>query len=154
MRLSKDISKKLSDIIGPVIEESGMELVEISSRQEQNRNILVVNIDKETGITVDDCAAVSEKVSLLLDVEDIIQQQYYLEIGSPGIFRELKKERDFLRSLNKRVKAVLRAPIKGKKQFIGILKQYEDQLITLANEEAEVSIRLENLKRIQLFPDI
>ncbi len=154
MRLSKDISKRLSEIIEPVVEEAGLELVEISSKREEDRNILSIAIDKESGITVDDCAVVSEKVSLLLDIEDIIQQQYHLEIGSPGIFRELKREKDYLRCLNKRVKAVFKTPVKGRKKFIGILKEFENQLITLASEEAELSIGLENLKKIQLFPDI
>ncbi len=154
MQLSKGISDRLNEIIEPVVEEVGLELVDISARQEQKRNILVVTIDKEGGITIDDCAAVSDKISFLLDIEDVIEQKYHLEVGSPGIFRELKKERDYARSIGKRIKAVLKSPIKGKKQVIGQLTLFQDQVITITDEKGETPVRLDQVKKVQLFPEL
>lgn len=152
--LSKNISKQLNSLIKPVVDELGFELVGISQKQENSRSILEIIIDKEQGITLDDCALVSEKISLLLDVEDIFQNKYYLEVGSPGIFRELTREQDFKRSLGKRIKANLKNPVKGQRQWVGMLKVHADQRIIIGVAHGEIPIDLDNIKSIQLFPDI
>ena len=154
MRLTKDISDRLWELVEPVVEESGLELVEIQSKQDGGRQILDIVIDSEAGITLDDCALISEKVSLLLDVEDLFQQKYYLEVGSPGIFRELKKEKDFQRSIGKRIKAKFKFPVEGQRQFIGLLQSFENQAVVLNNEGQELMVELSNVKKIQLFPEL
>ena len=154
MRLSKDLSDRLWTLLEPVVIESGYELVDINYRQDNKRNILDIVIDKEEGITVDDCAVISEKVSLLLDVEDLFQHKYYLEVGSPGIFRELKKEKDFFRNIGKRVKASFKTPVKGQKQLIGLLKAFEPPSVVLESETLEIVVEQTNIKKIQLYPDI
>lgn len=154
MRLSKDITEKLVELVTPVVEELDLELVDIKMRQEHNNNILDITIDKESGVTIDDCSRVSEKLSLLLDVEEIIQYKYHLQVGSPGIFRELKTERDFFRSIDKRVKAVFKDPRKGSKKIIGVLKSFENRVVTIQNERNEISAELGKIKRIQLFPEL
>ncbi len=154
MQLSKKKSKVLTDLIQPLVEDLGFELIELRARQEHQRNILEVFLDKENGITLDDCALVSEKLSMVLDVEDFFQHKYYLEVSSPGIFRELKSERDFLRSLNSRVKAVFHSPIKGQKTFVGVLRQYQNETITLDNDTHEFLVKLDEIKKIHLFPDV
>jgi ribosome maturation factor RimP len=154
MRLSKDISERLNKIVEPVVNEEGFELVDIVFRQEDKRNILDITIDKEDGILVDDCALISGKLSLLLDVEDLIQQMYSLEVGSPGIFRELKRDKDFLRSIGKRVKAVFITSVKGQKQFVGHLNGYDQQVVRLGNEKRDLEVNLASIKKIQLFPNI
>ena len=154
MRLTKDISDRLWALVEPVVRETNLELVDIVLRQEKSKSILDIVIDKDEGITVDDCAVISDKVSLLLDVEDLFQHKYYLEVGSPGIFRDLKKERDFLRSIGKRIKANFKTPQKGHKQFIGLLKSYREQVVVLGDEANELEVELTNIKRIQLYPDL
>ncbi len=154
MRLTKDISDRLWALIEPVVTETNLELVDIVLRQDRNRSILDIVIDKNVGITVDDCAVISEKVSLLLDVEDLFQHKYYLEVGSPGIFRELKKDRDFLRNLGKRIKANFKTPQKGHKEFIGLLKSYTEQVVVLGDEASELEVELTHIKKIQLYPDL
>ncbi len=154
MRLTKDISDRLWELIEPVVVETDLELVDIVLRQEKGRSILDIVIDKNEGITVDDCAVISEKVSLLLDVEDLIRHKYYLEVGSPGIFRELKRDRDFLRNLGKRIKANFKTPQKGHKQFIGLLKSYSEQVVVLGDEANELEVEPANIKKIQLYPDL
>ena len=154
MRLTEDNSNKLYDIITPIVEAIGLELVEVSLRKENQRHILAVVIDKEGGISVDDCAKVSGKLSLILDIEDLIQHKYYLEVGSPGIFRELKTEKEFKSSLNKRVKAVFTEPVEGQAEFIGDLKGIAGGLVTLSNKSQSITIDLERIKMIQLYPDI
>ncbi|MCG8336357.1 MAG: ribosome maturation factor RimP [Proteobacteria bacterium] len=154
MRLTKDISDRLWALIEPVVTETNLELVDIVLRQDRNRSILDIVIDKNVGITVDDCAVISEKVSLLLDVEDLFQHKYYLEVGSPGIFRELKKDRDFLRNLGKRIKANFKTPQKGHKEFIGLLRSYTEQVVVLGDEASELEVERTHIKKIQLYPDL
>lgn len=154
MRLSKEVGDQLWKLVEPVVAEVGFELVDIDFRQENHRNILDIVIDKENGITVDDCAIISEKVSLLLDVEDLIEQKYYLEVGSPGIFRELKREKDLVHSIGKRVKVSFKSPVKGQKQFVGMLKAFEEPTLTLNNDLQEVVVKRDNIKKIHLHPEL
>jgi ribosome maturation factor RimP len=154
MRLTKEISERLLALVGPVVTETGLELVEINLKRENEREILDIVIDSERGVTVDDCALISEKVSLLLDIEDLFQHKYYLEVGSPGIFRELKSEKDFLKNTGKRVKAKFRSPVNGYKQFIGLLQACRGTLIVLSDGTQEFEVALANLKKIQLYPEL
>lgn len=154
MRLAKERFDRLWQLVEPVVEELCFELVDIVFRQEGNRNILDITVDKENGITVDDCAVVSEKVSLLLDVEDLIQHKYYLEVGSPGLFRELKNDRDLARNIGKRVKASFKSPVKGQKHFTGLLAGYRERRLAFSNETQEFVVDQANIKTIRLNPDI
>ena len=98
------IVDKITAVIGPVVVEKGYELVEIQFRNEQHGWVLRIIIYKEEGIGVDDCAAVSREVGHILEVEDVIQQKFHLEVSSPGLDRPLTTSRDFLRNIGKKVK--------------------------------------------------
>lgn len=153
MQLSEKTEEKLTELIQPLVENSGLELIDICWKQENKNNILGIFIDKGGGITVDECAAISREISLVLDVEELIPATYRLEVGSPGIFRELKSEKEFLRNTNARVKAVFRSPIAGQKKFIGTLARFENQVVYLRNAKQELSANLSQIKKIQLYPE-
>jgi ribosome maturation factor RimP len=87
----------------PIIEEHNFELVDVEYVKEGGTWYLRAYIDKEGGITVDDCEVVSRALGELLDVEDFIDEAYILEVSSPGLGRPLKKEKDFVRSIGKEV---------------------------------------------------
>jgi ribosome maturation factor RimP len=154
MRLSKDLSKTLVSVCRPLIEDLKLELVDIDCKRENGRTILEVVIDKEGGVTVDDCALVSRKISLILDIEDVIPFKYYLEVGSPGVFRKLRTGKEFERYTGSRVKAMTRLPVEGETQFIGILRRFGEGKVVLANGEQSVELELDGIKEIHLFPDI
>jgi ribosome maturation factor RimP len=156
MAISEKLRATLTELIHPLAEDIGLELVEIDLRQEQQRQILDVIIDKTGGVTIDDCTELSRRVSLLLDMEDPIPFQYCLEVGSPGIFRVLKTETEIRHHLNARVKVVLDIAIEGRKRFVGRLLRLEQQVVHLSveKEDFERAIDLDRIRKIQLFPDI
>jgi ribosome maturation factor RimP len=154
--IAEKLQETLAALIHPLVEDAGLELVEIDIRQEQKRRILSVVIDKTNGVTIDDCAELSRRVSLLLDVEDPIPFMYHLEVGSPGVFRVLKSEGEIRRHLNERVKVTLETAIAGRKQLIGRLLNLDKQMVHLSVEEgdSEQIIDLDKIRKIQLYPDI
>ncbi len=154
MELTENQEGRLYSLIRPVLKELNLELVEIVLKKENSQRILDVVIDKDDDINLDECAVASQKISIILDVEDLFPFEYFLEVGSPGIFRELKKEKDFHRYLNHRVKAIYKSSYKGKKQFVGVLRQHQDSNVTVEGKKQTLSIELENLKKIHLFPDL
>src|SRR3989337_223784 len=102
--MSKEIVDRVHAIADPIFSNEGMELVEIEYRRESRGWVLRLYIDKEGGVTLDDCTHVNREVGRSLDVEDFITTPYTLEVSSPGLNRPLKNEKDFSRYLNHRVK--------------------------------------------------
>jgi len=154
MQLSETISNQLFGLIEPLAEDSGLELVEVGLKQENRKKVLEIIVDKDGGVSLDDCAALSQQISVVLDVEDVIPFQYNLEVGSPGIFRVLKSEKEIIKNINSRVKVEFKAPVKGGKRFVGQLKALENRMVSLVNDKKEVSIDLEQIKKIQLHPKL
>ena len=153
MQLSEEKKNSLNQLIAPLLVERNIELVDIQLKNQNNQNILLVTIDKDGGVKVDDCAKVSHALSLILDVEDFFSFEYILEVSSPGIFRELKNEKDFQKYLNNRVKASLLRKLNNKKNYIGFLKSFENDAIKIAAEDKEIVLQLNQLKKIQLYPE-
>ena len=154
MELSEALSQQLEAEIGPVVEELGLELVEISLKSSGERRILEIILDKGGHLTVDDCALASKKISYLLDVEDLFPFQYNLEVSSPGIFREFKSEKEFKKYTGHRVKAQFNTMVKGRKRFTGTLQAFNPPIVTLSDEQNELEVELTNIKKINLAPKL
>lgn len=139
----------LHGLLEPAIVGLGYELVDLEL---SNRGRLIrVFIDKVGGVTVDDCALVSNHVSRLLAVE--MDYDYdRLEVSSPGLDRPIKKEADFVRFAGQNVQLKVRVPISGRKNFMGLLKGIEDGAISLEVDGAPVVIDLANLDKARLVP--
>ena len=118
--------RKVEDIVyelaKPITDRNGFEIVEIEYKKEGPDWYLRVYIDKEGGITINDCQSVSEELSDLLDEADPIEQSYIFEVSSPGIDRPLKTDRDYEKSNGKLIEIKLFSPFMGKKVLEGILK--------------------------------
>lgn len=127
-------NKKVAELIEPIVDEMGFELVDIDFLSEYGRRILRISVDKEGGITLDDCAQVSRQVSDLIDIKDIVPYEYVLEVSSPGLNRPLKKERDVLRAIGKKVNIKMAMPINGRRRYIGTLKKYQKNTVYLEIE--------------------
>ncbi|WP_448873129.1 ribosome maturation factor RimP [Desulfobulbus propionicus] len=134
----------------PLLHDMGMELVEVQFRREGYGWVLRFFIDKEGGVTIDDCADVSREISAYLEVEDLIDHAYHLEVSSPGLERPLKKKTDFIRFADRLVRIKLREPWDGQKILIGTLLGLEGDTILLALEKETVRIDLENIARARL----
>ena len=112
---------------------------------------LRVFIDKPEGITVEDCATVSNHLSRLFIVEDVDYKR--LEISSPGLDRPLKKATDFIRFSGSLVKLKTRLPVEGQKNFIGRIENFENDVLTIAFDGKTASIELSNIDRARLKPE-
>ncbi len=119
----------------PVVEECGCDLVDVEFVREGEEKYLRAYIDKEGGVTLNDCEAVSRKFSDLLDEEDFIDESYIMEVSSPGLDRPLKKEKDYIRNMGNEIEIRTYRAIDKQKQFCGILTAYTDDTVTIADEE-------------------
>lgn len=140
----------LHGLLEQAVSQLGYEMVdlEISGRGK----LLRLFIDKPGGITIDDCAIVSEHVSHLLAVEHDIDYDR-LEVSSPGLDRVLKKVSDFERFAGNRVQVKLRVPVEGRKNYVGILRGIEQGAVRLESESGELQLALENIDKARLSPE-
>lgn len=123
--------QKTEEILLPIVEEYGFELVDVEYVKEGGTWYLRTYIDKEGGISIDDCEKVSRRLSDILDEKDYIDDTYIMEVSSPGLGRPLKKEKDFKRSLGKEVDIRTYRMIDKQKEFNGILKDYDKDTVTI-----------------------
>lgn len=127
--------QKTEEILLPIVEEYGFELVDVEYVKEGGTWYLRTYIDKEGGISIDDCEKVSRRLSDILDEKDYIDDTYIMEVSSPGLGRPLKKEKDFKRSLGKEVDIRTYRMIDKQKEFTGILKDYDKDTVTIEQED-------------------
>lgn len=133
-----------------VLEGMGMELVEVQFRREGHGWVLRLYIDREVGLSLDDCAAVSREISTWLDVEELIEHAFYLEVSSPGLERSLKKVKDFERFVGRKARIKLREPLNEQRVFIGIIDRVDDEKVILVADEKPVSLLFENIAKARL----
>ena len=124
----------------PLLAEHNFELVDVEYVKEGGNWYLRAYIDKEGGITVDDCEVISRTLSDWLDREDFIADSYTLEVSSPGLGRPLKKDKDFERSLGEAVELRLYKPRDKQKEFAGILKGYDRETVTVETEDGREEV--------------
>lgn len=153
MSKREEYEQKTESLVSPIIEENKFELVDVEYVKEAGNWYLRVYVDKEGGITVDDCEIVSRALSDLLDANDFIEDSYILEVSSPGLGRPLKKEKDFARSIGKEVDIHLYKAIEKQKEFTGVLKEYSKDQIVLQIDESDVSFDRTNVALIRLSFD-
>ena len=118
------ITKQVADLVQPILDEIGFELVDVEYLSKYGKWVLRMYIDREGGVTIDDCARVSRELGDLIDIKNVIEHEYVLEVSSPGIDRPLKKEKDFIRAIGKKIKVKMAFPINGRRNFSGRLKDF------------------------------
>ena len=127
--------QKTEEILNPIMEELEFELVDVEYVKEGSMWYLRAYIDKPGGITVNDCEAVSRRLSDILDEKDFIEASYVLEVSSPGLGRPLKKEKDYVRNMNKEIEIRTYRAINKSKEFYGLLKAYDKDTVTITDED-------------------
>ncbi|SEK20030.1 ribosome maturation factor RimP [Ectothiorhodospira marina] len=147
-------SLELTRLIRPVVEGLGYELWGLEYRVQRTSAFLRIFIDGQEGITLDDCAAVSDQVSGVLDVEDPIPVPYRLEVSSPGMDRPLFESAHYRRYPGARVRVRTSWPIEGQRNFKGVIESVEDEAVVLALDDGEGAVRipLESVSRARLVP--
>ena len=135
MSRREEYEQQTETLLEPIVTELGFELVDVEYVKEGGTWYLRAYIDKPGGIAVDDCEAVSRRFSDILDEKDYIADSYVFEVGSPGLGRPLKKEKDFKRSLGEEVEIRTYRAIDRQKEFVGLLKAYDDSTVTITYED-------------------
>lgn len=153
MSQREDYEAKTEKLIQPILEENQFELVDIEYVKEGSSWYLRSYIDKPGGITIDDCELVSRALSELLDREDFIKDAYIMEVSSPGLSRPIKKDKDFERSLGKKVELRTYRLINKEKEFVGTLKSYTLDTVTIQSEEEELVFDKADIALIRLALD-
>ena len=129
--------ERTESLILPILERNQFELVDVEYVKEGSTWYLRAYIDKEGGITVNDCEQVAREMNEVLDREDYVEDSYVFEVSSPGLTRPLKKEKDYIRNIGKPVEIRTYRVIDHKKEFAGILKTYDADSVTITDENEE-----------------
>ena len=144
------VTQSVTELIEPGLLADGLELVDVEFKKEGQNWVLRIYIDKEGGVTVADCQKVSRLAGDLIEVEEVIEPVYTLEVSSPGLNRVLKKEKDFLKYSGKKIYVQCHAPMDGRKKFTGILKDFIDQSIHLEVDGQHYTIPLNLVAKANL----
>ena len=145
---------RTEELITPILDRMNFELVDVEYVKEGGTWYLRAYIDKEGGITVNDCEAVAREMNEILDREDFVEDSYVFEVSSPGLGRPLKKEKDFRRSLGEEVEIRTYRMIDRQKEFTGILKDYDETTVTIEMEdETEKTFEKSEIALIRLAFD-
>ncbi len=146
------IEEKVENLVKDNVQKLGYNLYDVEYVKEGKEFYLRIYIDKPTGITLEDCELVSNNVNELLDEEDYIKEQYFLEVSSPGIERILKKDKHLKENIGKKVQIKLFKPFNGQKQYEGILKDFNENAVTIENLQ-NLKIERQNISQIKTIFD-
>ena len=142
-----DIEKRTEELVMPIIDSGGYEFWDAEYVKEGSDYYLRVYVDKEGGITIDDCVTISRALEEKLDAEDFIKEAYILEVSSPGLTRKLKKDRDFERSLGRLVYLKLYKKENEAKEYTGKLEAFDKDSITIS---PDITFSRDNVSSIRL----
>ena len=135
MSRREEYEQQTETLLEPIVTELGFELVDVEYVKEGGTYYLRAYIDKEGGITINDCEYVARIMNEILDREDYIPDSYTFEVSSPGLGRPLKKEKDYVRNMNKEVEIRTYRSINKSKEFYGLLKAYDKDTVTITDED-------------------
>jgi ribosome maturation factor RimP len=149
-RYSQSVVDRVVDLAQSLTEDAAFELVDVVFASERGRWVLRVYIDKEGGVTLDDCAKFSRELGTLIEVQETIDHPYALEVSSPGLDRPLKKEKDFRRAVGMKVKIKTIAPIEGQKRIVGQLQEVREGVLVLLVEGKHIPVPMVDIERANL----
>lgn len=156
--LGEDMAKNTrtiaEEIALPIVESMGLAYVDTEYVKQGQDWLLTVYVDKEGGVQLDDCEAVSRAIEAVFDEKDPIAESYILCVSSPGLDRPLKNERDFMRSLGQTIDVKLYKPFEGTKEYTGVLSAYTPASITIETQDQEIVFDLKETAKISLHLEI
>ena len=148
------IDEKVEKLIEPIIEKIGYDLYDVEYAKEGKNYFLRIFIDNEKGIDLNDCEKVNDAITDILDEENYIKEQYFLEVSSPGIERILRKDKHLQQNIGKQVSIKLfKKDENGNKEYVGILKKYDDLDVFIKLNEEEIKIERKNISQIKTVFD-
>lgn len=135
----------------PLIKERDLELVDLEIKGKGPTTILKIFVDRSGGITLDECAVLSEKLSFLLGLEDVFPHRYTLEVSSPGLDRPLLTQADFKRKIGENVKVFLKTLVDNKNEIEGRIEDFRDQKLWLRSEGESRAIAFEKIEKARII---
>lgn len=147
---SSSIAEKIEKIAEPVVASQGMELVDVEFIREPTGWVLRLFVDKEGGVNLDDCSLVSRELGTIIEVEDLIEQHYSLEVSSPGLTRRIKKLNDFDRFKGRHIKIKCYEAVDGSKKMVGKLLGIDGDNVILEKDAKELNISYKNIAKANL----
>jgi ribosome maturation factor RimP len=145
--------KQIEALLTPTVAANGCAIWGVEWLSSGRHSRLCLYIDRADGISVDDCERISREVSDLLDVEDVLQQNYTLEVSSPGMDRILFSPDQFASNVGQRVDVRLNYPFEGRKRIVGLLTGVEDGEAVVRVDDNEFILPLENVQRARIVPE-
>ena len=146
----KQIASQVWEIAEPFCLDEGMELVYVEFRRESQGRVLRLYIDKQGGVTLDDCALISRQLGDILDVSLDDVGPYSLEVSSPGLNRPIGRVEDFNKFKGNQIHIKTRQPIDGRKNYKGLLRGIDDNVVEVVCDDKEISIPLEEISIARL----
>lgn len=140
-----NIEKKTEELLKKAIENLGYDLYDVEYLKEGKEYHLCIYIDKEDGIDITDCEKVNDVINPILDEADYIKEQYFLEVSSTGLEKNLRKSEHFEKQIGKKIELKLYVKIENQKILQGILKAYNKEFLILQIEQNEVKINLDQI---------
>ena len=144
------VAARAESLVRKSVEAEGLELVHIEYRPQGGKSVLRVFIDKVDGVNISDCAEMSRRLSVLLDVEDPIPEEYLLEVSSPGVERPLFREEHYRRFVGKEVRLSTIEKIEARKNFVGYIRDFADHVLTLECEGQTYLIPFQKIRKAKL----
>ena len=144
--------KTIEETVAKNLEAQGVELVDLVIQNQGRKKVLQFFVDKQGGVTLDDCGELTDKIDSILEMENLIDGAYILEVSSPGIQRVLKKPAHFKRFINERVKVILKIPLEGRGSFTGVIADAQDDHFILDDGTNQFKLQYDNIKKAHLDP--
>ena len=150
-----DVLERIREMARGILEFEGMEYVHLEMKQMGGGAVLRLFIDREGGVTLDDCSRISRRLSAQLDIDDPLAHAYTLEVSSPGLDRPLFSDRDYERFAGHQVKVRTVAPFDGRRQFVGRLVGLANGVVRLVrNGDEEIALPREQIAEAKIVPDL
>ena len=153
-----NLPEQVEQQIEKIVTSEGLELVHVEYKRQGRGYLLRVDIDKEGGITLEDCQLVSQQVSAYLDVEDVVPTEYELQVSSPGLDRKFYRESDYRKFIGKLVRVKTSKPIRGLHVIVGRLKEYDGRNIVVTDpvvkRNPDYEIPMADIKETRLEVEI
>ncbi|QDP40212.1 ribosome maturation factor RimP [Radiobacillus deserti] len=152
--MSAKVTEITEELVRPILMDLQLDLVDIEFEKEGKNWFLRVFVDKPGGVDIEECGQVSEQLSEKLDAEDPVTVPYFLEVSSPGAERPLKTVEDIKKNVDKNVHVKLYEKMDGEKEFEGVLKSFEEDVITLEirikSRKKEIQLPYDKVAKIRL----
>jgi ribosome maturation factor RimP len=147
---TSEVIRRAWSEFGPLLGAAGFELIEAETAAMGGQPVLRLYIDREGGVTLDDCVAAAKLVNPVLDTSEWFEGRFMLEMSSPGIDRPLRKPEHFAAFAGERIKLQTLAPVLGRKRFTGVLKGFSDGMVAMACDGQDMLIHIDHVKKASL----